>query len=453
VGYGYGYYLKENDIDQITKELSSLSSKGITDLFLDSVSNIEKVGKFISLAKKVNIRVHIWISVENQLKSQNKNQNYYKQIISRAKYYASLKDIAGFLFGDLNHEKEEDKQKKGGINLFNQFVKQVVLELRTINKNFFISASINPKKTTGKHITFLSQYFDIIIPKIYKENDIKDIEWITKVTSDCVSNSKKAKIWVGLQSYINEKNPVKLSLSEITDNAKAVFNAQGKGVIIFKWGLSENVNFSGSSFPHNYITVKPYRPPHIVRKPVIYLYPENPMDISVQVNLKESKFSTVYPKFNKENTWNVHAKPNGDITILDKTYPYLFWEAESYISQNMNKGFIVKSEDAENFLEEKLKILGLNDKESTDFITYWLPLLLRNKLSLCSFQTQEFFNNFELNVTPKPDSVIRVFLSIKKLDHLINIEEQKLEPFERKGFTVVEWGGSDVNEKIKDVTY
>jgi hypothetical protein len=244
-------------------------------------------------------------------------------------------------------------------------------------------------------------------------------------------------------------------LSEISNNAKAVINGKGKGIIIFKWGLNENVDFSGSFFPHQ---IKPciyekFGPYSILKKPIIYLYPENPMDVSVQVNLKESKFSTVYPKFNKENIWNVHAKPNGDITILDKTYPYLFWEAESYISQNMNKGFIVKSEDAENFLEEKLKILGLNDKESTDFITYWLPLLLRNKLSLCSFQTQEFFNNIELNVTPKPDSVIRVFLSIKKLDYFINIEEQKLEPFERKGFTVVEWGGSDVNEKIKDITY
>ena len=148
--------------------------------------------------------------------------------------------------------------------------------------------------------------------------------------------------------------------------------------------------------------MKPYRPPNIVRKPVIYLYPENPMDVSVQVNLKESKFSTVYPKFNKENIWNVHAKPNGDITILDKTYPYLFWEAESYISQNMNKGFIVKTEEAQNFLEEKLKILGLNNKESSEFIVYWLPTLIKNKLSLCSFQTQEFFNNFELDINPKP---------------------------------------------------
>ena len=70
----------------------------------------------------------------------------------------------------------------------------------------------------------------------------------------------------------------------------------------------------------------------MVKKPVIYLYPEESMDISVQLNLKESKFTTVYPKFNGNNTWNIHAKPNGDILIKNKTYPYLFWEAESYNS-------------------------------------------------------------------------------------------------------------------------
>jgi hypothetical protein len=48
----------------------------------------------------------------------------------------------------------------------------------------------------------------------------------------------------------------------------------------------------------------------------------------------------------------------------------------------------------------------------------------------------------ELNVTPKPDSMIRIFLSIMKLDKSINVKEQKLESVERKGFTVVEWGGS-----------
>ena len=179
-------------------------------------------------------------------------------------------------------------------------------------------------------------------------------------------------------------------------------------------------------------------------KPVIYLYPEESMDISVQLNIKESKFTTVYPKFNGKNTWNIRAKPNGEILIKDKTYPYLFQEAESYNSQDTNEGFVINKENAEKFLEEKLDILGLNEKEKTDFITFWLPVLLRNKLSLCTFQTQKFFDNYELNITPKPNSMIRVFLTIKKLERPINIREQKLESAERKGFTVVEWGGSDI---------
>ena len=168
------------------------------------------------------------------------------------------------------------------------------------------------------------------------------------------------------------------------------------------------------------------------------------MDISVHldIDLTKHKFTTIYPKFNKENnTWNVHAKPNGEIIINDKTYPYLFWEAQSYLKVEINEGFIVKDEDAENFLEEKLKIFGLNDKESTDFITFWLPILLDNKLSVCTFQTKEYYENFELNIEPKPDTLIRIFLFIKKVNTPIAIKEQKLEKIERRGYTVVEWGG------------
>ena len=122
----------------------------------------------------------------------------------------------------------------------------------------------------------------------------------------------------------------------------------------------------------------------------------------------------------------------------------MFWEADSYALSDTTEGFIVTAEKAESFLEEKLKLLGLNEKESTDFITYWLPLLLKNKISLCSFQTQKFFDNIKLNITPKPETEIRIFLAIKKLDAPIEIKEQKLEPIQRKGYTVVEWGGSDL---------
>jgi hypothetical protein len=190
---------------------------------------------------------------------------------------------------------------------------------------------------------------------------------------------------------------------------------------------------------------KPYlRIPGKILKPVIYLYPEKPMDISVQLNLKNSNLSTIYPKFNEKNTWNVHAKPNGDIILNDRTYPYLFWEADSYDLKDSNEGFIVTEENAEKFLEEKLEILGLNEKERADFIVFWLPHLIKNKLSLCTFQSKKFFDNFELNITPKPDTVIRIYFSIKKLDSPINVKEQKLESVERKGYTVIEWGGYEL---------
>jgi len=50
-------------------------------------------------------------------------------------------------------------------------------------------------------------------------------------------------------------------------------------------------------------------------------------------------------------------------------------------------------------------------------------VLLRNKLSLCSFQTQKFFDNFEYEFTPKPKTFLRVFMSIMKLDKEKKVEE------------------------------
>ena len=200
-----------------------------------------------------------------------------------------------------------------------------------------------------------------------------------------------------------------------------------------------------------YIPRKRYRyyPPRNdreLKKPVIYLYPEKEMDISVQliIESKNDELETIYPKFNGENNiWKVVAKPNGDIHLGNKVYPYLFWEAKSYNIGEIKEGFIVKAENAEEFLEEKLKLLGLNDKESTDFITYWLPVLLKNKLSLCNFQSQTVLKNFQLNITPKPDTLIRIFLSIQKIDSPIDIKTQNLELNIRKGFTVIEWGGTN----------
>ena len=48
-----------------------------------------------------------------------------------------------------------------------------------------------------------------------------------------------------------------------------------------------------------------------------------------------------------------------------------------------------------------------------------------------------------LNVTPAPETVIRINMEFKALDAPIQVKEQQLpETPIRKGFTLVEWGGT-----------
>ena len=50
-----------------------------------------------------------------------------------------------------------------------------------------------------------------------------------------------------------------------------------------------------------------------------------------------------------------------------------------------------------------------------------------------------------LEFSVQPDTIIRVGMIFKGLDGYKNVEEQALKPApERNGFTVVEWGGTEL---------
>ena len=179
-------------------------------------------------------------------------------------------------------------------------------------------------------------------------------------------------------------------------------------------------------------------------KPVIYLYPEAETKVSVQLS-KPEDITCDYPEYN--DGWNVIAKPNGDLydVVSGKDLYCLYYECSADASRVEEDGFVVKSADTADFLDEKLKVLGLNDKERNEFIIYWLPKLEQNKYNYIRFLTEtEIDKAEELNVNPKPDSVIRIMMSYKGLDRPINVREQKLKTAERAGFTVVEWGGTEI---------
>ena len=175
-------------------------------------------------------------------------------------------------------------------------------------------------------------------------------------------------------------------------------------------------------------------------KPILYLYPEKETRIKVTFDHPEY-LTTTYPKYN--NSWDMLVKPNGDIYDKNGKYYYaLYWEEEKNHNIDFKEGFYVTKDNAIDFLEEKLSYIGLNDKERNEFITYWLPILEKNEKSLVYFELTEERNKYsKINIDPRPDSLLRVAIHVKKVDGKVNIKEEKLIRFKRKGFTAIEWGG------------
>lgn len=74
-----------------------------------------------------------------------------------------------------------------------------------------------------------------------------------------------------------------------------------------------------------------------------------------------------------------------------------------------------------------------------------------NEYNYITFQTDRYTDGAVLSVTPEADSVLRVFMAYEpvnaeKAEYLKNTTtEPEFEKFERKGFTVVEWGGTKIN--------
>ena len=202
-------------------------------------------------------------------------------------------------------------------------------------------------------------------------------------------------------------------------------------------------------------------------KPVIYLYPEKETKVNIKFD-KQMQFANVVPNY--QEAWEVLAKPNGklvdlkkeitncnDIKITKSTtyakeacikneYPYLYWSGAVYNDfefPKQKKGFVVEKENLEQFFEEKLSYIGLNENEIKDFNEFWIPELRSKNMNFYTIsfiQNEELQHLFPMTVIPKPQSEIRIFMDWNGYNFKPTITEQRLQKFERNGFTMVEWG-------------
>ena len=177
-------------------------------------------------------------------------------------------------------------------------------------------------------------------------------------------------------------------------------------------------------------------------KPVIYLYPEKNTDVNVKVapNGGLTKVEPAYPL----NGWNVRATPQSEITDLlsGQKYPYLFWEGKAYNMVTPDYGFVLKREEVGVRMKVILAKLGLNEKETSDFLDFWQPKLEVKPYVFVTFVPQKEFDKLApLTITPVPDKIIRVFMDYSPLEVPTKVMEPQIHTPVRSGFTVVEWGG------------
>lgn len=185
------------------------------------------------------------------------------------------------------------------------------------------------------------------------------------------------------------------------------------------------------------------------KKPIIYIYPTEATKVTIKLDF-EGKITHTYPLYSRENGWEVNAQPDG--TLFDiytgKEYYALYWEGESAVQNAPTTGFVVKGTETVEFLEDKLAILGLNRREANEFIVYWLPELENNAYNFIHFAEESYADRAKLEITPKPETLIRVFMEFQPLKYARAVNPQHLNPVVRKGFTVVEWGGGEIGTAV-----
>jgi hypothetical protein len=259
---------------------------------------------------------------------------------------------------------------------------------------------------------------------------------------------------------LNGKRPSKInkfgSISELVDTNLSYiqFQKDTSAVSLFETVYLEGFSFRNQHdiFLEVYIPLKSSQQMITVDKPVIYAYSEKELPFTLNLESK-GELTFTYPILPSDATWKMKTNSKGQLSDeKNKQYPYLFWEAKQnnaiINSTKSNSHEIINGNDLVNYFEKTLTQLGFNAREKADFITYWCPKFVDKERILVQFYIDDACSVIgELNISPKPDNFRRVFVTFSTNFVVVTDyvpQELKIKSIERNGFTVIEWGGSEI---------
>ena len=241
-----------------------------------------------------------------------------------------------------------------------------------------------------------------------------------------------------------------------------------------------------------------------VRKPVILIYSDVQRDVSVTLSLPQGEtWTALYPKpYVKERSdgqqtviWKckVDAVSDGGMltshvvskysSLTDKLkYSSLFWESQvssgavpnSRVNIDLEQSAIGPVPQVVEGLAKALRAMSMTDTAATDFIQYWIPAFTRieqaGKDVAIQFISQKRLNkDVPLVIEPRPEVLTRIFMVFKAIPAVHSgtmpcaiprfewgtvsrarqqlwLSQVNVNPlaFDRSKYTVLEWGGAQV---------
>ena len=201
-----------------------------------------------------HVFLNLWMQVfygagnwQNPVKNGKIDYSLINSKVKEAKGYAKIKGIAGVHFDYVRYPGNAHSYPNS-VKAINTFIKKATKAVHSISKKLIVSAAVMPEPSAMKQyyaqdIKTMGKYLDAILPMVYKGNYHAGTKWIKWVTKTFAKQSKKAKVWTGLQTYRSDASLKKIPAKELMGDVRAAVNGGANGVILFRYGLYNNINF------------------------------------------------------------------------------------------------------------------------------------------------------------------------------------------------------------------
>lgn len=184
-----------------------------------------------------------------------------------------------------------------------------------------------------------------------------------------------------------------------------------------------------------------YPSPDICELCPLYLYTAEPTQVSIKVNNARVVSSSV--PYEQEG-FTVVAHPNGQLIRRDgQQVSRIDYD---YVTANVSpptRGYVVSDNDLSSMLWWYATNLGLNNRETEDFVAFWLEKLPKSQYYFMGHYNQAAVKQqLDLTISPTPDTLLQVIMYFKPLSNPILVEAPSFAPImPRIGFVAVDFSG------------